>query len=684
MSEGDENSGEQRDPTQLICPKCHRELSEESPYCPVDHAITGGVHAVTIGAISRTPRARRHLLGVTIGDAYVINGYLGSGGFGAVYRAEQKALARDVAIKMLMVDREVEQSVIDRFKREARTAAALLDPNIVTLFDYGEANLGDGEEEDRVLYFVMELVHGPTLRQYLKARKERGAGLEGSLQFGLNILRGLSAAHQLGVVHRDLKPGNVLIDESKGRRYFARLFDFGIASLTGSGGHTTAMGAGGVVGTPKYMAPEQWRAQQTAPCTDIYAFGAILAEMLSGKPPVPKADLVEMATAHCRNPRPHIQVTPRGEAVPRSLTNFVKKCMAIDPRQRYGSAREALSVLEAIIESGERAPIPTVTHFPVPGAREVGDPSLSADVSLSQEPQPLESPTDSISGVTNLQRPLPANTHPPTPPPFNLATRPPVRLSAPVPASGPPPIVAAPAPEPVPERSRRGLLWALLALILVIGVVLVIGLSGPDPLDPMKGSGESVASVTPVSVPTDPPTTPATQAAPTDAPIVADATPSKDAGVRDARVPDARVPDARVPDAAPATAAPVAAKTEPRKPKVVKRPVRKVVKAPPTAAPTAPPSVAPATRPAAPATAVARRVGGYDVTPKVNPTSADLAKAQRNYERGVDAHKRGAPKSALRFLVKSLKAGLKGAPARDAAKRIKQIVDRATLEGQTF
>jgi hypothetical protein len=77
-------------------------------------------------------------------------------------------------------------------------------------------------------------------------------------------------------------------------------------------------------------------------------------------------------------------------------------------------------------------------------------------------------------------------------------------------------------------------------------------------------------------------------------------------------------------------------------------------------------------------------VGGYDVTPKVNPTSADLAKAQRNYERGVDAHKRGAPKSALRFLVKSLKAGLKGAPARDAAKRIKQIVDRATLEGQTF
>ena len=307
------------DPTALVCPKCAQQLSADDPYCPIDHSISGGVHAVTAGMLARTPRSKQHLLGVTIGEAYIINGYLGAGGFGAVYRAEQRALARDVAIKVLMVDPEVDPAVISRFKREARTAASLLDPNVVTLFDYGETSLSD-EENDRLLYFVMELVHGPTLRQYLRTL-QRGVGLESALKLGVNILRGLAAAHHMGVVHRDLKPGNVLIDESKGRKHFARLFDFGISSLQGSGGHTTRMGAGGgVIGTPKYMAPEQWRAQTTAPCTDVYAFGVMMAEMLLGQPPIPKMELAEMAAAHCRSPRPHVQQTGLGEAVPLALT----------------------------------------------------------------------------------------------------------------------------------------------------------------------------------------------------------------------------------------------------------------------------------------------------------------------------------------------------------------------------
>lgn len=670
MSEGDQTgdqSGKQRDPTQLICPKCHHELSEASPYCPNDHAVSGGVHAVTIGAITKTPRARRHLLGVTISDAYVINGYLGSGGFGAVYRAEQKALARDVAVKLLMVDREVDPAIVERFKREARTAAALLDPNIVTLFDYGEAELGEGEDEDRMLYFVMELVHGPTLRQYLKARKGRGAGLEASMAFSLNILRGLSAAHQLGVVHRDLKPGNVLIDESKGRRHFARLFDFGIASLTGSGGHTTAMGAGGVVGTPKYMAPEQWRAQQTAPCTDVYAFGAILAEMLSGKPPVPKAELVEMATAHCRNPRPHIVVTARGEAVTPALTNFVKKCMAIDPRQRYGNAREALRVLEAILEAGERAQIPTVTNFPTPGSGDFTDRSISANMSLSQAPgmpPPPPGPDDS-SGHTNVQRPIPASGAPP----FDLASRAPERLSA------PPPPADDPTPEPVPQQVPPARRWGVALLLLLLLVVvggMIIAMSGPDPLDPMAAeAGPTVALTT-----TPPSTAPPTLAPPTTAP---DAAPRpKDAGRPDAGLSDAAVADATptVPDAGAVAAATEPARPKPRRvTKVRKRVVKAPVSAPPTDAPAAPVTAAAVAR---------RRVGGYDVTPKVNPTATDRARAIRDYNRGVDAQKRGAPKSALRFLVKSLKAGLEGSTARDAQRRIQQIVDRATLEGQKF
>ncbi|MCA9537919.1 MAG: serine/threonine protein kinase, partial [Myxococcales bacterium] len=303
------------------------------------------MHGVRRADLDATPRSKRHLLGVTIGDAYTVNGYLGSGAFGAVYRAEQKALGRDVALKLLMVDTVHDPVIIRRFQREARTAAALLDPNIVTLFDYGEAALSE-DAEDRVLWIAMELITGRTLKSFLE--DGRGIGLEAAVLTGLNILRGLSSAHQLGVVHRDLKPGNVLIDESRRQPWFARLFDFGIASLQGSGGHTTQMGQGGVLGTPKYMAPEQWRAQQTSPSTDIYAFGVIMAEMLLGRPPIPRMDLVKMGTAHCRGPRPQVTRTGRQERVPPPLTAFIQRCMAIDPANRYPSAADALAALEQI------------------------------------------------------------------------------------------------------------------------------------------------------------------------------------------------------------------------------------------------------------------------------------------------------------------------------------------------
>lgn len=216
--------------------------------------------------------------------------------------------------------------------------------------------------------------------------------------------------------------------------------------------------------------------------------------------------------------------------------------------------------------------------------------------------------------------------------------------------------------------------------MLVLGVALIIALSGPDPLDPMRGANPTIASANPVSLPTDSPGTPATQA-PSQPAADADAADAGPTDAGDARIADAAPTDAQVPDAAPSTVAPIAARRplKPRPPKPKPRP-RIAVKTPPSA----PPSATPPTQAAAPATAVARSVGGYDVTPKVNPTSADLAKARQAYNRGVDAHKRGAPKSALRFLVRSLKAGLQGKDARDATRRIKQIVDRATLEGQTF
>lgn len=664
-----ENPAALTDPGVIVCPKCSKVLSEDQPYCPVDHAVTGGVRGVTAGTLAHTPRSKQHLLGVTIGDAYVINGYLGSGGFGAVYRAEQKALGRDVAIKVLLVDPEIDPAVIQRFKREARTSAALLDPNIVTLFDYGETSLSDaGEEKDHLLYFVMELVHGPTLRQFLKTLPN-GVGLDHSLKLGINILRGLAAAHHMGVVHRDLKPGNVLIDESKGRKHFARLFDFGISSLQGSGGHTTKMGPeGGVVGTPKYMAPEQWRAQTTAPCTDVYAFGAMLVELLTGQPPIPKMELAEMAAAHCRGARPEVVKTGNGEPVPPALTAFIKKCMAIDPRQRYGSAKEALDVLTAIDESRERAPIPTFTRFPSPGTQGLDDPSLRSGM---------------MAALTSGERASLG------PPPFEAAP-PPERLSLPLKVTGPPPVASVPvatapvAPlrqtgerratsteEPIPiieiieeKPKQNAALWliALALVVLAVGVVIYLLRDPPQPVAGPAGPA-SLGSTAPVSLAAAPASV-ADAAAP---PPVDAAVPSLPVDAAAPSVPvDAAVPDA----AAPPSVAPRSVASEPKKPKQIK-----VVEAPPSA----PASVA-----AAPATAEPIQVAGVRIVPKANPNAADLAEAEADYEKGIDAQSRGAPKSAQKYFVEALSKGLSGGKAQDARRRIKQIVDRTTLEASEF
>jgi serine/threonine-protein kinase len=649
--------------------------------CPTDHGVTGGVRGITLEDLENTPRAKRHLLGVTVGEAYLINGYLGSGGFGAVYRAEQKALGRDVALKILQLDLVGDEQVVQRFKREARTAAAILDPNVVTLFDYGEASVGQAEE-DQVLYIAMELVRGPTLRQVIK--REGGLGLHGAMQTGINILRGLAAAHQLGVVHRDLKPGNVLIDESKHRPFFARLFDFGIASIQGSGGHTTQMGQGGVLGTPKYMAPEQWRAQATAPCTDVYAFGVILAEMLLGQPPVPKMELVDMAAAHCRSERPAIRLTSRSEVVPEAITRFIQKCMAIDPRQRYGSAREALVVLEGIAASPLTAPVPEVST--ASEARDVeGDISYSGAV-------PAGSGTAGPMRADPTTRGAPRPTGPQlSPPPLLPGT-----------SVGPPPVPPAPVVldaaalievddaddsevlEVHFEEPRRIWPWVL----AVVGVVLAfVGWRLADALTassaPPTIAGSTAASAAPEPLPV---------AAAVDAarPLVADAAPAADAAAAvavDAGAPDA-LPDAK-PEADQAVVARVtpSSAAEPDKARPPRRGERPTKIAPSSAiasaaASEAPPAAVPSEAPRV----VARRVtvAGQDVTPKANPTDEDRAVAHNEYLRGTDAQSRGAPKSAQGYFVKALRLGLSGADAADAQRRLKQLADQIALEASEF
>ncbi len=330
-----------------VCATCGRGLTDAETHCPTPHGIVGGVFGLPREVVDQVPRNRRHVLGMTINDEFVVTGFLGSGGFGAVYRARQIELERDVALKLLAFDQVGDSTSVERFKREARTAASLLDPNIATLFAFGETQVSDAPR-DRLIFMAMELVEGPTLAEFIHQTK--GTDLPTVFLLGRNILRGLAAAHDQGVVHRDLKPSNVVIDTGKRRPWFARLIDFGIASLQ-SGGHTTLRSEGTVLGTPKYMAPEQWLSKPTSPATDVYAFGTLLVELITGQPAVPKDEPRVMCVAHCQAPRPVVTDTAHGEAVPDDLQSFIQRCMAIRPEDRFQTARDALIAFE-IVASG--------------------------------------------------------------------------------------------------------------------------------------------------------------------------------------------------------------------------------------------------------------------------------------------------------------------------------------------
>ncbi|HCA85325.1 MAG TPA: serine/threonine protein kinase, partial [Streptomyces sp.] len=194
---------------------------------------------------------------------------IGRGGMGEVWRAEDTTLNRQVAVKLLLGETAVPEAV-ERFRQEARTAAALNHPHVLAVYDFGE-------EQGRC-YLVMELVHGRSLRAELT---ERGGSLpvEDACRFAQQAAAGLAAAHHAGVVHRDIKPGNLLLAENG-----VKVADFGIAQVVGQA--TAALTATGeMLGTSSYLAPERGKGASAGPESDVYALGCVLYELLCGRPP---------------------------------------------------------------------------------------------------------------------------------------------------------------------------------------------------------------------------------------------------------------------------------------------------------------------------------------------------------------------------------------------------------------
>src|SRR5208283_5593065 len=283
--------------------------------------------------------------GTKLGE-YEVKSLLGSGGMGEVYRARDSRLGRDVAIKVLPSFLSTDSERLRRFEQEARAAAALNHPNILAVHQMGTYQGAP--------YMVSELLEGETLREQLKRGR---LPIRKAIDYSVQIARGLAAAHDKGIVHRDLKPENLFVTKDG----HVKILDFGLAKLTQpqSGSEKSALTltqgteAGMVMGTVGYMAPEQVRGQTADHRADIFAFGAILYEMLAGKRAFQKPTSPETMSAILNEDPPGISQVAAN--IPPALQRVVHRCLEKNPEQRFQSASDLAFALDALSDSGGSA-----------------------------------------------------------------------------------------------------------------------------------------------------------------------------------------------------------------------------------------------------------------------------------------------------------------------------------------
>ena len=270
------------------------------------------------------------MVGETIADRYEVEELVGHGGMSSVYKAHDTLLERYVALKILHEQYNADADFVERFKREARAVAQLQHPNIVTVIDRGE-------EDDRQ-FIVFEFIDGENLKERV-VRKGR-LDVREALEIAVEIARGLSFAHSQGLIHRDVKPQNVLLN-GDGR---AKVTDFGIARSVEVDGMTQT---GTVLGTSNYIAPEQASGQRVDTQSDVYALGIVLYEMLAGEVPFPGESFVAVAMKHVHEPPPNLLDVRRD--VPIRVAAAVDRALEKDPEQRFGSMDAFASELEACL-----------------------------------------------------------------------------------------------------------------------------------------------------------------------------------------------------------------------------------------------------------------------------------------------------------------------------------------------
>jgi serine/threonine protein kinase len=271
-----------------------------------------------------------------VADRYRIERRLGAGGMSTVFRAMDTVLERPVAVKLLAEHLADDEDFVARFRREALSAARLQHPNVVQVFDSGR------DPESGRHYIVMELVDGPSCADLMREHKR--FEIDRTIRILRDSCHGLDYAHRAGVVHRDVKPGNLLVADETG---FTKLADFGIAKAAEQ---TRITQVGSVLGTAAYLSPEQARGDEAGPASDIYSLGICAYQFLTGRLPHEYSSLTELAL---KQQQDSIEpITALRPEVPRELDQAIRLCLEREPEMRYGSALDLARALEAGV-SGE-------------------------------------------------------------------------------------------------------------------------------------------------------------------------------------------------------------------------------------------------------------------------------------------------------------------------------------------
>lgn len=460
-------------PPRKVCLSCNKEYPPEMIICPDDDTLL-------------TPLLVDTLIGTTLADKYQILEKLGSGGMGLVYKAKHLLMKRLVAIKLMLPQFAASATALKRFRQEAQAASHLNHPNILKVYDFGVTPQG-------LPYLVMDLLEGTNLSAELT--KHNYLPLERALKIFVQTCAALYHAHQKGVIHRDLKPGNIMLVDYDGQSDVVQIVDFGMAKILSEmdGENEELTKTGEVFGSPMYMSPEQCMGRELDGRSDIYSLGCVMYRTLTGRPAVAGASAMECFNKHATAlPAPFAEVAPE-LMLPPSLEAIIFKAMAKEVHERQDSMAQLREELLAELGQAEISGSMPANSEPAQQLSTSQSGSSSASIASSSSAS-TEAAISASKPADEDGRGDSENSH--TQITSTGAARLPARQSRVLENS-------MSQMQPSPKAARKGMIWASIAGVIIIASAIALMPKGTTSKDGSKDPDQSTGQVDPVSASED-------------------------------------------------------------------------------------------------------------------------------------------------------------------------------------